>query len=328
MIDTRLKVFRSVATLLSFTKAANELFISQPAISKHIQELEKEYGVQLFDRIGNRIQLTRAGQLMLDHACKIIDAYQNLDFDMKKLTEKSGGELRIGASTTISQYVLPELIAEFRKLYPDIRITLLSGNSHEIEDALAAGRIDLGMVEGIKRQPTFKYTPFMKDELVAFVHCSNPLAQQDEISLNLLRQTPIVLRELGSGTLDVIQKALQENGIALSDLNIEMNLGTTEGIKHFVEHSLSMGIISIRAIYRSIYEQVFKVLEPNSRSTIGVCLRRSREISSCWARGLEQCTNATSSSFMKGVYLKVGCRLMPSTIPRSILPAASASSIS
>ena len=106
MIDTRLKVFRSVATLLSFTKAANELFISQPAISKHIQELEKEYGVQLFDRM-IRIQLTRAGQLMLDHACKIIDAYQNLDFDMKKLTEKSGGELRIGASTTISQYVLP-----------------------------------------------------------------------------------------------------------------------------------------------------------------------------------------------------------------------------
>lgn len=195
-----------MATLLSFTKAANELFISQPAISKHIQELEKEYGVQLFDRIGNRIQLTRAGQLLLDHACKIIDAYQNLDFDMKKLTEKSGGELRIGASTTISQYVLPELIADFRKQYPDIRLTLLSGNSHEIEDALATGRIDLGMVEGIKLQPTFKYTPFMKDELVAFVHCSNTLAQQEEISLNLLKQTPIVLRELGSGTLDVIQK--------------------------------------------------------------------------------------------------------------------------
>lgn len=206
MIDTRLKVFRSVATLLSFTKAANELFISQPAISKHIQELEKEYGVRLFDRIGNRIQLTRAGQLLLDHACKIIDAYQNLDFDMKKLTAKSEGELRIGASTTISQYVLPELIAGFRKQYPDIRLTLLSGNSHEIEDALATGRIDLGMVEGMKRQPTFKYTPFMKDELVAFVHCSNPLARQEEISLNLLKQTPIVLRELGSGTLDVIQK--------------------------------------------------------------------------------------------------------------------------
>ena len=108
MIDTRLKVFRSVATLLSFTKAANELFISQPAISKHIQELEKEYGVQLFDRIGNRIQLTRAGQLMLDHACKIINAYQNLDFDMKKLTEKSGGELRIVANSFLRYQPLIE----------------------------------------------------------------------------------------------------------------------------------------------------------------------------------------------------------------------------
>ena len=120
MIDTRLKVFRSVATHLSFTKAANELFISQPAISKHIQELEKEYGGRLFDRIGNRIQLTRAGQLLLDHACKIIDAYQNLDFDMKKLTAKwGGGELRIRACTTISQYVLPELIADFKKQIAD-----------------------------------------------------------------------------------------------------------------------------------------------------------------------------------------------------------------
>ncbi len=261
MIDTRLRVFRSVATQLSFTKAANELFISQPAITKHIQELEKEYGVRLFDRIGNRIQLTRAGKLLLDHACKIIDAYHDMDFDMKKLSQKSEGELRIGASTTISQYVLPEMIARFRSLYPDIRLTLLSGNSHEIEGALASGRIDLGMIEGIKRQQQFKYTPFMDDELVAMVCSENHLAGKDEISLDELRQTPMVLRELGSGTLDVIEHALQAHGIALSDLNIEMNFGTTEGIKHFVEHSDSMGIISIRAIYQEVYANKFKVLD-------------------------------------------------------------------
>lgn len=264
MIDIRLKVFRSVATLLSFTKAANELFISQPAISKHIQELEKEYGVRLFDRIGNRIQLTHAGQLMLDHACKIIDAYQNLNYDMKKLTSKSEGELRLGASTTISLYVLPEMIAEFRKQYPDIRLTLLSGNSHEIKDVLAAGRIDLGMVEGIKQQPQFKYTPFMDDELVAMVNAHNPLAMKDEITLDELKEIPIVLRELGSGTLDVIQEALKSHGIHLSDLNIEMNLGTTEGIKHFVEHSDCMGIISIRAIYQEVFNKMFKVLDIKS----------------------------------------------------------------
>ncbi len=261
MIDTRLRVFRSVATQLSFTKAAGELFISQPAITRHIQELEKEYGVRLFDRIGNRIQLTRAGQLLLDHACKIIDAYHDLDFDMKKLSKKSEGELRIGASTTISQYVLPEMIAKFRRQYPDIRLTLLSGNSHEIEEALESGRIDLGMIEGIKRQQQFKYSPFMDDELVAMVRAENPLAEKDEISLNELRQTPMVLRELGSGTLDVFENALKAYGIGLSDLNVEMNFGTTEGIKHFVEHSDSMGIISIRAIYQEVFDNRFKILD-------------------------------------------------------------------
>ncbi len=261
MIDTRLRVFRSVATQLSFTKAAGELFISQPAITKHIQELEKEYGVRLFDRIGNRIQLTHAGQLLLDHACKIIDAYHNLDFDMKKLSKKSEGELRIGASTTISQYVLPEMIAKFRERYPDIRLTLLSGNSYEIEEALETGRIDLGMIEGVKRQQQFKYTPFLDDELVAMVRVQNPLAEKDEISFNELRQVPMVLRELGSGTLDVFENTIKGHGIRLSDLNIEMNFGTTEGIKHFVEHSDCMGIISIRSIFQEIYDNKFKVLD-------------------------------------------------------------------
>ncbi len=261
MIDTRLKVFKSVATQLSFTKAAYELFISQPAISKHIQELEKEYGVRLFDRIGNRIQLTQAGQLLLDHACKILGDYQSLDYEMKRLTKKSEGELRLGASTTISQYVLPETVAEFRKKYQNIRLTLLSGNSHEIEEALESGRIDMGMVEGIKRQPQFKYTPFMDDELVAIVNANSPLARKDEVCLEELKAMPVVLRELGSGTLDVIQDALKAHGVNLSDLNIEMNLGTTEGIKHFVEHSDCMGIISIRAIYRELYAKTFKVLD-------------------------------------------------------------------
>ncbi len=277
MIDTRLRVFRSVATQLSFTKAANELFISQPAISKHIQELEKEYGVRLFDRIGSRIQLTRAGQLLLDHACKIIDAYQSLNFDMKKLTEKSEGELRLGASTTISQYILPEIIVRFRKRYPDIRLTLLSGNSHEIEDALTNGRIDLGMVEGSKRHQQFKYTPFLDDELVAMVNSANPLAQKDEIDIAELKKTPIVLRELGSGTLDVIQDALKAHGVNLSDLNIEMNLGTTEGIKHFVEHSDCMGIISIRAIYKEVYVKTFKVIDIDGcRITRKLCFVEKR----------------------------------------------------
>ena len=261
MIDIRIKVFHSVATNLSFTKAAQELFISQPAISKHIQELEKEYNVSLFERLGNRIQLTKAGQLMLDHATQILKCYQKLDFDMNALQQNATGELRIGASTTISQYIMPEIIANFHRQHSDIRVTMLSGNSREVEAALAADKIDIGMVEGNIRQPQLKYTPFMDDELVAIVRTGNPSVPNETITLDQLKQQPIVIREFGSGTLDVIRLALKKHGINLSDLNIEMNFGTTEGIKHYVEHSDCLGIVSIRSVNKEIFGNVFRFVD-------------------------------------------------------------------
>ena len=261
MIDIRIKVFQSVATNLSFTKAAEELFISQPAISKHIQELEKEYNVRLFERLGSHIQLTKAGQLMLEHTTRILKCYQKLDFDMNALQKNATGELRIGASTTISQYIMPEIIASFHREHTDIRVTMLSGNSREVEAALAADKIDIGMVEGIIRQPQLKYTPFMDDELVAIVRTGNTSVPADSITLDELKRLPIVIREFGSGTLDVIRLALKKHGIGLSDLNIEMNFGTTEGIKHYVEHSDCLGIVGIRSVNKEIYGNVFRIVD-------------------------------------------------------------------
>lgn len=261
MIDIRLKVFRSVAINRSFTKASQELFISQPAISKHIQELEKEYNVRLFDRMGTHIQLTTAGEKLLTHANKILKDYQRLDVEMNALRQQATGELRIGASTTIAQYVLPEQIAAFRKRFPDVRISLLSGNSREVEAALISGRIDLGMVEGYFHQPQLKYTPFMDDELVAIVSKTGRYSELETISLEELKQVPIVLREFGSGSLDIMQQALEKGNIRLSDLNIEINLGSTEGIKHYVEHSDCMGIVSIRSVNKEIFGDVFRVVD-------------------------------------------------------------------
>ena len=261
MIDIRLKVFRSVAMNLSFTKAAQELFISQPAISKHVNELEREYGVSLFERMGSRISLTKAGLLMLDHANRILNDYQKMDFDMNALQKNSKGELRVGASTTISQYVMPEAIAYFRRQYPDIRITMLSGNSREIEAALEGGRIDIGMVEGIIRQPHLRYTPFMDDELVAIVSTRSRLTVGDVITIDELRSLPLVIREFGSGTLDVIRHALEQHGRTLSDFTIDMNFGTTEGIKHYVEHADCIGIVSVRSVSKDVYADVFRIID-------------------------------------------------------------------
>src|SRR5574344_2527695 len=261
MIDVRLKVFRCVATCLSFTKASQELFISQPAIPKHIQDLEKEYNMRLFNRMGNRIQLSSAGQLLLDHANRILNDYRHLDYDMTALQENVRTDLRIGASTTISQYVMPEVIALFRQQNPNLRITMLSGNSREVETALQSGRIDLGMVEGVIMQPQLKYTQFMNDEIVAIVSTKGALQNKEKISLDEFKQIPVVLREFGSGTLDVIQQVLSKKGVKLSDLNIEMNFGTTEGIKHYVEHSDCMGIVSIRSVNKELYGNIFKIVD-------------------------------------------------------------------
>lgn len=148
MSDFRLRVFSSVAKNLSFTKASQELFISQPAITKHIQELETMYQTRLFERMGNKILLTDAGRLLLEHCEKILEDYGRLEYEMNLLRNEHTGELRLGASTTIAQYVLPPLLARFIEKFPQVSLSLFSGNSSEVEKALQEHRIDLALVEG------------------------------------------------------------------------------------------------------------------------------------------------------------------------------------
>ncbi|GAE17058.1 HTH-type transcriptional regulator CysL [Bacteroides pyogenes] len=261
MSDFRLKVFRSVAKNLSFTKASQELFVSQPAITKHIQELESCYEARLFHREGNKISLTEAGKLLLKHSEKVLDDYKQLEYEMHLLHNEFIGELKLGASTTIAQYVLPPLLANFIEKHPKVNLSLLNGNSREIETALQEHRIDLGLVEGISRLPNLKYTRFLEDELVAVVNACNRLSLPEEITPEDLRRIPLVLRERGSGTLDVFERALSRFGIKLSSLNVLMYLGSTESIKCFIEHTDCMGIISVRSICRELSAGQLRVLE-------------------------------------------------------------------
>lgn len=260
-MDFRLKVFHSVATNLSFTKASKELFISQPAISKHIHELELQYKMPLFDRIGNKIALTPAGELLLSHTNLLLAAYRQMDFEMNLLTDNLSGELRLGASTTIAQYVLPPVLSTFIRKFPDIRISLLNGNSRDIEQALRDGKITLGLVEGNARQNTLHYVPFMKDELVVVVHTGSAYARYDKLSLDELCRLPLVLRENGSGTLEVLEDALARHQVKLNQLNVVMQLGSTESIKLFLENSDTLAIVSVRAVTRELMSGQLKVID-------------------------------------------------------------------
>ena len=236
------------------TSASQELFVSQPAITKHIQELETCYQVRLFDRQGNKISLTEAGKLLQEHSEKILEDYKRLEYEMHLLHNEYIGDLKLGASTTISQYVLPPLLANFIAKFPQVNLSLLNGNSREIEAALQEHRIDLGLVEGICRLPNLRYTTFLQDELVAVVHTGSKLSED-------LSRIPLVLRERGSGTLDVFERALSEHNMKLSSLNVLLYLGSTESIKLFLEHTDCIGIVSIRSISRELLSGTFRVIE-------------------------------------------------------------------
>jgi LysR family transcriptional regulator, transcriptional activator of the cysJI operon len=260
-MDFRLKVFFTVATRLNFTKAAAELYISQPAVSKHIQELEEHYKTKLFERNGSRIALTSAGQLLLKHAKTIFDIYREIDFEMSSFVSQRKGLLRLGASTTISQYVIPPVLAQFHEKETNISIQLINGNTEQIETALIQKEIEIGIVEGQSKNQSIKYVPFLKDELVLVCHSKHPLTKLNEISIEELKTLRLLTRERGSGTLEVIEYALRKHNLQLSDLQIEMELGSTESIKSYLLHSECFAFMSIYSIANELKNQELTIID-------------------------------------------------------------------
>ena len=260
-MDFRLKVFYTVANRLSFTKASNELFITQPAVSKHIQELEEYYKIKLFSRNSSKITLTVAGEILLKHTKNIFEVYRDIDFDMSSLINQRSGLLRLGASTTISQYIIPPLLARFHQKLQDIKVSLLNGNTEQIENALLKQEIEIGIVEGQSKNKSIKYTEFLKDELVLVCKSSNPLVARDEVTQEDLKKMRFLMREQGSGTLEVIEFALKPFDIKISELQIEMQLGSTESIKSYLMNSDCVAFISIHAIQKEIKNNELRILD-------------------------------------------------------------------
>ena len=265
-MDFRLKVFYTVANRLSFTKAAAELFITQPAISKHVQELEEQYKIKLFDRNGSKISLTSAGEVLMKHTKNIFEIYREIDFDMSSLINERTGILRIGASTTISQYIIPPLLARFHQRMENIKVNLLNGNTEQIENALINKEIEIGIVEGQSKNKSIKYIEFLKDELVLVCKSSNLLAQKDEFTAADLNNMHFLIREQGSGTLEVIEHALKPLNIKFSDLIIEMQLGSTESIKSYLLNSDCVAFMSIHAIEKELKNNELTILDVKNLS--------------------------------------------------------------
>jgi len=260
MENYRLKVFRTVAKSLSFTKASRELFITQPAITKNIQLLENEVGLRLFNRSGNKIYLTEEGTVLLNYTNKLNKLEMELENELNFFRELPAGNLRLGCSTTIAQYVIPPILSIFKKKFSEVKLSLLSGNTEQVANILLKGEIDLGIVEGKIKNKDIRYIKFVSDELVPTISFKSDLYNRNEISLKELESIPLILRERGSGTLEVLELAFKSKGINFSKLNILMYLGSTEAIKHYLECDSCLSFISTRAINAELKSGALKKL--------------------------------------------------------------------
>ena len=213
MDEFRLRVFVTAARTLSFSKCAAALNITQPAVSRHIGELEARYGMPLFTRGTSGVALTKAGGLLLSHAESLLSAYQKMDYDMELLSQTSQGRLSIGASTTIAMYLLPPVLASFMELSGGVEVSMLSGNSENVEQWLRDGTVDIGFVENASRRPWLHYEPLMADELVLVAGTQGRYGAIESVTPEELKGLPLVLRENGSGTREIIERALNRRGI-------------------------------------------------------------------------------------------------------------------
>ena len=246
----RLTVFRAVASQLSFRKAAEELYLTQPAVTFQIKALEEDLGVQLFDRSGQRIALTPAGQQLLEAARSSHAQLEAVVHQLASLDGQLAGELVLGVSTTISQYLLPRLIRGFLTLHPHTRFRVLTGNTETIVQSVLDAHSALGLIEGPARSREVSTEPFLRDEMVLLVPAAHEWTE--EIAARDLLGVPLLLRERGSGSRHVLELALEKAGVRLKSLRVAMELDSVEAIKSAVEAGLGVGFVSRWAVARDL----------------------------------------------------------------------------
>jgi DNA-binding transcriptional LysR family regulator len=244
MADRRLQVFHAVAKHLSFTKAADALFMTQPSVTFQIKQLEEYFNTRLFDRAQGRITLTPAGRIALDYAERILALSAELDARLKDVSGQAGGSLLIGGSMTIGEYLLPQLIGEFKARFPGVMPMLFVGNSEAVQDRVAERTLDLGFIEGDTHISTLLSEVCCEDELQVVCSPAHRLAGEPFVLPASLTRHPYISREAGSGTRAVIDRYLQKAGVAPDSLDVVVELGSPEAIKGLVATGLGFAIMS------------------------------------------------------------------------------------
>ena len=260
MEDHKLKVFCTVAETKSFSKTSEIIHLTQPAVSLQIQALEERYETKLFDRSSSTVTLTPAGEVLYKFAKEILALYAAAEKAISKQIGLIKGSLTIGAGSNIGNYILPSVITDFKNNNPKIKIYLLVGNSKRVVELLNSGNIDIGLVEGDISRQKMVVRKLISDELLLIVSPSHPWAKRKDVSISEIVREPLILREAGSCTRQMIEKYLARHGITPHDMKISTVLGSTEAIKDAVENGLGVSIISRWAVRKESKYGTLKTL--------------------------------------------------------------------
>ncbi len=254
----RLKVFRAVAEQLSFRKAAEQLLLTQPAVTLQIKALEEDLGVRLFDRAAGKVALTKQGAILLGYAQKIAAIVSEAEQQLSATEGRLSGKFSLGVSTTIAQYVLPRLLGVFLAEHSRLRLSVHSGNTEAIVRLLLTGKVSIGLIAGPARQREIRAEPFMEDEMVLI---APPDFEFDRVSRGRLAASTLLLREQGSGSRHVVETALGKARLKVKSFKNVIELDSTEAIKSAVEAGLGVGFVSYCAIDKEMELRALKVVE-------------------------------------------------------------------
>jgi len=258
-MKTKLNTFKIVAKHLNFTKAAEQLYVSQPAISKTIKNLEQEYNTTFFVRKRNSIELTLEGKSFLIYVNQLLTIYSEMEDQFLHKNETFPKIINFGVSTTLSNYVIPKIIAKFRRQFPQTKFNIISNNSESIENLILNEQIDFGITEGNFSNPKLHFNKFIKDEIVLVTNVNNTSFKKGSIDVKTLQKIPIIEREKGSGTREIIDSFLAKNKI--QKLNSVVTLNSTEAIKNYLYSSNDYALLSISAINDDLLKNKLKIID-------------------------------------------------------------------
>lgn len=259
MIDTRLNTFITLAKIKNYTKAAEILNITQPAVSQHVKFLEEYYGVQFFKKEGRGVELTDEGKILLKYVEEIEALYRLAETEIKN---KSGiiKTYNVGASMTIGGYVFPVILAKYKKIYKNITLSLKVHNTEEIIKKLLTRELDFALVEGSFDKSKFKYKKFKNDELVLTVSPAHDFAKHKQVDIRDIMKGSLILREKGSGTRKIFEDKVVEKGYELKNMENYMEIGSISAIKSLVETNQGYTVISKETIKKELEIGTIKVV--------------------------------------------------------------------